>query len=225
MTVSIASCRPGITGSGKIIKETRQVAEFTSLNVSGSINVNLKMGANISVVIEADDNIMPKVISKISGNNLSLKLQGVNSLTNATINVEVTVPTLSKITTSAAAKVSGTDIIINAEKIAFSASSASRIQVAVDAPTIIAGGSSAANITLTGRTKNLTAESSSASNVNLFALHAENATASASSGAKISLFASVGINANASSAGNIRYKGGATSVVKNVSSAGSISPE
>lgn len=223
--VLIASCRNGITGSGNIITETRNVAAFTSISVSGSIKVNVKMGATTSVIVEADDNIMPKVISKVSGNNLTLKLEGINNLRNATVHINITVPMLNKVTTSASAEVSSTEVITSADKISCSASSASSIKMDVDAPTIFADGSSGADITLTGRTKNLTAESSSGSDVNLIGLQAENVTASASSGAEISLFASLGLKANASSGGNINYKGGAASVVKNVSSGGSVNPE
>ena len=224
-TLTILSCRNGMRGSGNIIKETRQLAEINSVSVSGSIKVDVKTGMVPSLTVEADDNIMPYVVTNVSDKNLSIKLKGINNLRNATIHIYLVVPILNKISTSASAEVRSSEAITNSDKISFTASSGSLINVNVDAPSISADGSSGAEIILKGRTKNLTAESSSGSNVSLFSLQAENASASASSGAKISVFGSVQIKAKASSGGNVNYKGGAQSVEKNVSSGGLVSAE
>ena len=224
-TLTILSCRNGMNGSGNIIKATRQLSEFTSMSVSGSIKVDIKTGAVASLIVEADDNIMPHVITNVSDKNLSIKLKGINNLRNATVRIFLVVPTLNKISTSASAEVRSAEAITNSDKISFTASSGSLINVNVNAPSISAGASSGADIILSGRTKNLSAESSSGSSVNLFGLKSENATASASSGADIDIFASIGLNASASSGAKVIYKGGATSVVKNVSSGGSVNPE
>ena len=225
ITLTVVSCRNGMRGSGNIIKETRQLSEINSITVSGSIKVDVKNGSVPSLTIDADDNIMRYVVTNVSDKNLSIKLKGINSLRNATVNIHLVIPTVSTLTTSASAEIRSSDIIKSIAKVSLKASSGSLINVNVDAPIIFADASSGAGITLSGRTKNLSAESSSGSTVNLSALQSENASASASSGATISISASVGLNASASSGGNIRYKGGAPSVVKNVSSAGSISPE
>ena len=224
-TLTILSCRNGMRGSGNIIKETRQLAEINSVSVSGSIKVDVKTGIVRSLTVEADDNIIPYVVTNVSDKNLSIKLKGINNLRNATVRIYLVVPTLNKISTSASAELRSSEAITNSDKISFTASSGSLINVNVDAPTISAGSSSGAEIILKGRTKNLTAESSSGSDVSLFSLQAENATASASSGAEISVFGSVKINASASSGGNVKYKGGAQSLVKNVSSGGLVSAE
>ena len=225
IVAAAVSCRNGVRGSGKIVKDTRQFSEINALSVSGAIKVDVKNGAVPSLIIEADDNIMPYVITKVSDKNLSIKIKGINSVRNATINVYLVVPSISKVTTSAAAEVRSDEIIKSTDKLSFNASSGSLIKINVDAPSVFADASSGADIILTGRSMNLTVESSSGSKVDLFALQAENASASASSGASISIYASVEVKANASSGGNIRYKGGAASVVKNVSSGGSVNQE
>ncbi len=216
------SCRNGIRGSGNIIKENRQFSEINALSVSGSVKVNLKNGEVPSLIIEADDNIMPYLVTNVSEKNLSIKIKGINNVRNATVNVYLVVPSISKVTTSASAEVRSDEIIKNSDKVSFNASSGSLINVNVDAPSVFADASSGADIILTGCSKNLTVEASSGSKVDLFALQAEAASASASSGSRISVYASVDVKANVSSGGSIRYKGGATSVVKNISSGGSL---
>ena len=222
ITISLFACRNGVRGSGNIIKNTRPISEINALSVSGSIKVDIKNGTTPSLIIEADDNIMPYVNTNFSDKNLSIKIKGINSVRNATINVYLVIPTLTKVITAASAQVRSDEVINSSDKLSFNASSGSLINVNIDAPSVFADASSGADIILHGRTNNLTAESSSGSNVNLFELQTENAVATASSGADISVSASIGIKANASSGGNIRYKGGATSVQKNVSSGGSV---
>ena len=225
IAAAIVSCRNGVRGSGNIIKVTKQLSEINSLTVSGDIKVDVKFGAVPSLVIEADDNIMSYVTTNVSDKNLSIKIKGINSIRNATINVYLIVSTITKVTVSASAEVRTDEIIKNTDKLSFNASSGSLIKVNVDAPSVFADASSGADVILSGRTKNLIAESSSGSKVDVFALQAENATASASSGADILISASVGLKANASSGGNIKYQGGASSVIKNVNSGGSVNQE
>lgn len=225
LTLTIVSCKNRISGSGNIIKETRPVSEFNSISATGSIIVDIKNGSIPSLTIEADDNILPYIITDVSAKTLSIKLKGINNLRNATINIHIVLPIVTNLKTSASAQIRSSDIITNAEKILMAASSGSIISIKVDAPAIVAEASSGADIIVSGRTKNLTAKASSASKVNLFELHSESASASASSGGEIKVFASVGIIASASSGANVIYKGGATAVEKKVSSGGSVNPE
>ena len=55
-----------------MIRETRQVSEISSVSVSGPIKVDVKIGLIPSLIIEADDNIMPFVVTNVSDNNLTL---------------------------------------------------------------------------------------------------------------------------------------------------------
>jgi hypothetical protein len=54
---TLASCDQ-TTGSGNIVTETRKTSIFDAISVGGSFEVEVKTGEVISVVVEADDNIM-----------------------------------------------------------------------------------------------------------------------------------------------------------------------
>ena len=45
-------------GSGVPVTQTRDVASFTSVELAGSNNVVVRVGASQSVVVKADDNLM-----------------------------------------------------------------------------------------------------------------------------------------------------------------------
>ena len=60
--VFLASCDHK-TGSGNIVSETRQVSDFTGIAVGGGFEVEVKIGAVTTVVVEADDNIMKHIVT------------------------------------------------------------------------------------------------------------------------------------------------------------------
>lgn len=216
----LVSCRH-TTGSGNIITETRNTESFDAISVGGSFDVEVKMGDTRSVQVEADDNIMEYIQTRVSGNTLKISTENLHSYSNVHMKVYVTVTELKAISASASAEVKGENVLRNNEKLVFKASSSSIIKAEVDAPEIVTDANSSATIEIRGRTKTHTSEVSSSAEIKAFNLLSENTTATASSSGSMEVHASVSLNAKASSSGDIEYKGGAT-VSKSENSSGSV---
>ena len=210
------------TGSGNIVTETRNTGSFDAISVGGSFDVEVKMGDATSVIVEADDNIMKYIETKVSGNTLKISTEGLHSFSDVHMKVYVTVPVLTAVSASASAEVVGENILTNADKLVFKASSSASIKAEVNAPDIVTDANSSASITLRGKTKNHKTEASSSAEINAFELLTENTTANVSSSANIEVHASVSLNAHASSSGSVEYKGAAT-VTKSENSSGTVS--
>lgn len=219
---AFTSCMNSKTGSGNVVTETRNIGSFKSINASNAVHVDVAMGAKESVVVEADDNIMPYVETTISGGTLRIKLRDLNSLTNATINIHVTMPDVAGLDASSSAEIQSKGTLTGSGKIDLESSSAAKIDVDINAPAVTASASSAGEIIAKGRTKSIDANASSGASVKAEDLHAENAKAEASSGANVNVFASISIDGTASSGGDVRYTGGAASMKVNESSGGSV---
>ncbi len=65
----------GITGSGAVITEKRSVSGFHAVSVSSNITLQLTQTGDESLTIEAEDNIMPLLVSEVSEDTLSLGLK------------------------------------------------------------------------------------------------------------------------------------------------------
>lgn len=98
----------GTKGSGKIVSDTREVAEFSKVHLTGSGDVVITKGAKREVRVEADDNVIESVRTEVgsdgtltlgmkkgSWNNVHLKytivnptLEGVDISGSGSINVE-----------------------------------------------------------------------------------------------------------------------------------------
>jgi Putative auto-transporter adhesin, head GIN domain len=217
----LASCNfYSESGSGNIITQKRNLTAFTGIESSNSIEVDVRIGAP-SVEVEADDNIIQLVETRVSGNTLHIGLEKGTSLYNTHIKVTVTAPEIKQIKAHSSSEVKVLDIIKTNDKLRFDASSSADIEAAVEAPEVDADASSSASIRLSGRTKNYRAEVSSSADIRSFDLLSENTTVSANSSGSADVHASVNLTANASSSGSIDYTGGAT-VKVNTSSSGTV---
>jgi hypothetical protein len=210
------------TGSGNIVTETRKTGSFDGISVGGGFEVEVKTGDVTSVVVEADDNIIKYIETKVAGNTLKISTEDLHNYSDVHMKVYVTAPAITNIKASASADVIAESVLTGSDRLTFKASSSASINAEVNAPEIETDASSSATITLTGKTKTHKTEASSSAEIKAFGLLSENTTASASSSADIEVHASVSLNAHASSSGSVEYKGAAT-VTKSENSSGSVS--
>jgi len=218
-----SSCRQ-IHGSGNVITEKKQVGDFEGISAGSAFEVEVRIGSPASVTIEADDNILKLVETRVSNGILRVHLKNSVGLSNGHLKAFITVPQLNYVESSGAAHVKVLDEIKNAEKITLHASGAAEIEAKVDAPHIKIESSGAANVKAGGKTKDLDADASGGANIHAEELMSENAKADASGAGNIHLYASVKLDARASGAGNVIYKGGAA-VSKDESGAGNVKKE
>lgn len=217
----ITSCRYK-TGSGNIISEKRNISSFTGVNISGGFDVEIRKGEITEVKIEADDNIIKDIETRVEGDELKINYEKNTNLRDVHMKIFITAAEINHIKASASADIVVKNQLTSTRKISIQSSSGSTINAAIDAPEVMANCSSGADIVLSGRTKTFTADVSSGASIKASGLMSESTIAEASSGASANVHASVNLKASASSGGNIHYKGGGA-VSKNESSGGSVS--
>ena len=62
-----------VRGSGRIVKQVRQVANFSGLSLGLPGHVELRIGNSEGVTIEADDNLLPLVETVVEGGTLKIR--------------------------------------------------------------------------------------------------------------------------------------------------------
>ena len=212
-----------ITGSGNIISEERKLKEFTGISASGNIDVEVISGDAQKVEVEADDNVMEFIVTKVEGNTLKIRTRDVN-LFNAHVKVYITAPFISTLKASASATIEAKDIIKSNGKITLAASSSADIIASVDAPEVVTDANSSGTVKVSGRTKYHKAESSSSAEILAYNLLSENTVAHANSSGSIEVHASLNLDASANSSGSIKYRG-TPALKSNTNSSGSVEKE
>lgn len=61
-----------ITGNGKVIKKDRAVSSFSGINVTGGIEIVLDQGNDVKMQIEADENLIENIVTKVENGILSI---------------------------------------------------------------------------------------------------------------------------------------------------------
>jgi hypothetical protein len=95
-----------IDGSGVMVRETREVEDFSRVTLSGIGNLYIEQGDENAVVIEAEDNIVPKIVTRVNGGKLYIEMEhGFNIIPTDEINYYVTVKNVEQIQVTGAGNV------------------------------------------------------------------------------------------------------------------------
>ena len=62
-----------VQGSGKIVKQVRQIGNFNGLSLGVPGSVELRIGNTEGITIEADDNLLPLLETVVEGNTLKIR--------------------------------------------------------------------------------------------------------------------------------------------------------
>lgn len=84
---------PSLRGSGVIKTETRQVEDFDVIQSKGSIDLDVKIGPQTAVTVEADDNLLSLVRTEVDDGTLVVDSKGGWSSKHGPV-VHITVPEL-----------------------------------------------------------------------------------------------------------------------------------
>ncbi len=104
-----SSSGSGIQGSGVAATQARAVPSFTGLDLAGSNEVNVVVGAPQSVVVHADTNLISHVTTRVVAGTLVIADTG-SYTSHAPMNVEVSVPSLTVLNLSGDGQLSVTGI-------------------------------------------------------------------------------------------------------------------
>ena len=75
----------GVRGSGDVITESRDVSGFSEIALFGSGKVRIDVNGTESLIIEAEDNIMPLLTSEVHDGRLELSVESSISPTSDVI--------------------------------------------------------------------------------------------------------------------------------------------
>ena len=224
LAVIFCSCE-SITGSGNIITQTRNLDQFNGVKASGSIDIEVSNAPNQSLTIEADDNILPYIITKVENGMLDVHLKHNMSYRNVNVKVYVSAPSLLRLTASGSGSIVSQNAITGNDRIEFRVSGSGDIKASVDAPSVVASVSGSGTITLKGRTKDFDCTISGSGDLRCQELLSENTTVSVGGSGTARVFASVNLNAKVSGSGDIVYSGNPSSPVIHKSGSGTVREE
>ena len=197
------SSSPGVQGSGIAATQTRTVAGFSRLDLAGSNNVTVAVGAPQSVVVHADSNLISHVTTQVAGGTLVIGDTG-SFTARSPMSVEVSVPSLTRLNLSGDGQISVTGI--NVPRLAVTVSGSGLLSAA--------GTATQLDVTLSGDGQ-----------AQLFRLPARDVHAVVTGSGLIQVNATTSLDAAVPGTGAIVYSGNPPRVTTSVTGTGAVTPE
>ncbi|MCT4614332.1 MAG: DUF2807 domain-containing protein [Marinifilaceae bacterium] len=210
----------GKTGNGNVISQKREISNFENIRASAGLNVYLKQGDKEELSVEADENIIDLIETKVESNTLILSVK--NRIRKSTKrDIYVTIKNLESLKISSGVDLKSLDYLKLGD-ISIAVSSGADLDLKLDAKSTNIKVSSGADADIKGSTESLIATTSSGSDLNCMEFESKTVEAKASSGSDIYVYVTESITARASSGADIKYKGAPKEKNIHKSSGGSI---
>jgi hypothetical protein len=218
-TVVQVGATPTTVGSGTVAKQEREVAGFRKVSAQQGVQVTVDVGDEDRVTVEADDNLLPLIETRIDGRTLEIRVTASLETANP-LKVTVKAKKIDGLSASSGCKIVARQVA--GESLDVEAGSGSSVTVDAKVERLTVALSSGSSVTAAGRADQLTLEASSGANFHGEELTAASAKVEASSGANAKLQVTSQLDAEASSGASVRYAGSAANVKSRTSSGGSV---
>jgi len=221
IVIVFASCSVlGERGNGNVVKQERKVTAFNAIEVSGAFDVYLSLGSTQSVIVEADDNLLPLIRTEVHGN--TLKIENKEPIHNSkSLKVYITVTDLKRLEVSGAVDIQTQNKLTLTElAVEISGATDAVLDIAVQKLAISSSGGS--ELKLSGMANKLDIDASGAVDIRAFELLTEIVVLDISGAGEVEINVTKELTASVSGAGTVRYKGNPAKIDSDVSGAGSI---
>lgn len=192
-----------VTGSGVPAEQARVLPSFGSVELAGSLDASVRVGAAQAVVVHADDNLLGHVRTTVRGGVLVVETPGSFS-TRSPMRLSVVVPALRAVSLTGSG-----DLVVRG----------------VDASSFTASLPGSGTMLVTGRTTDLRADLQGSGQLSLRGLVARDAEVRLSGSGVVEVYATGSLDAQVSGSGSVMYAGRPSSVTTAVSGSGVVEPE
>ena len=189
-----------IQGSGNIISESRELNNFTSIILLGSIDVNIKTSESNNCVVVADDNLIPYIKTEVVNNKLNISLNESYSSEEKLV-VNINTPNYDEVSLSGSGNINILDFKNNNLSLNISGSG---------------------NITGNGEVETLVVKINGSGNLMSKEIKSKSATITINGSGDGEVFASDSISTKINGSGNIKYFGNPENVDSIINGSGDI---
>ena len=204
-----------VKGNGNVKTESRTVGSFTAVDSRGSMNVDISYGQGNTVSVEADENLLPYIVTKVEGDKLLITTSdkaGISSKNKLV--VHVTMAKVTGLAVSGSGNITGSGQFSNDNTTKLSVSGSGNMKLGFASFSAIdASVNGSGNMELTdGKTTSINASVSGSGNITAYAVESKTVKARVSGSGNVKVTASESLEAVSSGSGNVYYKGTATVV-------------
>jgi hypothetical protein len=209
--VTLTSCTfdyRSVNASGNVIKQDRNISDFSGIKAAGPVDVEVKQAGNYRVTVEADDNIMDLLIIRREGNSLLIKLRDNVRIKNAaTLKVYVEMPHLKSVDIAGSGNVKSVGLIENNDEVDVDIAGSGDVYLEVRTPKVSASVAGAGKTHIEGETRTLKVDIAGSGDVDAAKLKSEEAKVNIGGSGNVKVFASLKLDISIAGSGDVVYYG------------------
>lgn len=194
--------------SGEVVEETREVDEFTTIDLKGTGTLIVTQGDTTELEVVAREGAMDKIETEVSGNTLRISYKGLSFLQAFSGRVEfrITTPDLNAVKISGSGDFEMTEL--NTNDFAFNVDGSGRADIEkLVAETLSIDVNGSGHFIAAGEVDDVNIEISGSGNFQGSDLEAQNVDISISGSGKAEVSAKERLDVNISGSGNVEYSG------------------
>jgi len=194
-----------VKGSGNVVSETRQVAEFNKIHLKGIGKAFLTKGDQPSVEIKTDDNIMTVIKTEVTDGKLVVSHKNYN-LRPTTLNYFITVKDLNAVAVSGSADVTGNAKFVS-DNFSADISGSGNMRLELEVGNLESDISGSGSMRFSGKTDFLNASITGAGDISALDLEAKKVSLKITGSGDCEVNASETLNVKITGSGDVKYKG------------------
>lgn len=211
-----------VSGNGNILTEKIETGSFSSVALSGSMNVQVRQDNSNGVSIRTDENLIPLIEVFVDGSTLVVReMKGYNLRPSKELVIYVSAPVFREIAVSGSGNIISDNAITGSESLNMKLSGSGTIDMEVDLPKIMTSVSGSGTVMLSGRSNDLEIDLSGSGSIKCFELESDNVSLDLSGSADAEVTANQNLDVHVSGAADVMYRGNAK-VKKSISGSGSV---
>jgi|SRR6478672_9115533 len=217
--------RKTVHGNGTLKTEERNVTNTDKIKSLGNFNVDIIQGSPSSVKIEADENLLPYILTENKDGGLVIRARdGYNLSSDNKIKVTVTTDRLQEVEVDGSGDVNGDGKFTGADHLKISIAGSGNINLNINTPQISSSIAGTGNIALSGETKDSKIEIVGVGNYKAENLLSENVDVHIAGSGNAKVYAENNLSVNIAGSGDVYYKGNA-SIKQSIAGSGKITKE
>jgi hypothetical protein len=214
--------RKTVHGNGNLKTEERNATNTDKIKSLGNFDIDIVQGSPSAVKVEADENLMPYIITENKDGRLVIRArEGYNLSSDNKIKVTVTTDRLDEIEVDGSGDVNGDGKFTGADHLKISIAGSGNVTLNINTPEIACSIAGTGNITLSGETKNSKIEIAGVGNYKAEDLMSENVEVHIAGSGNARVYAENNLSVDIAGSGDVYYKGNA-SIKQSVAGSGKI---
>jgi hypothetical protein len=212
-----------VKGNGQLKEESRSADSFKEIRTSGSYKVIIQQGSGHDIKIEAEENLLPYIVTEVRGNELKIYTKkGYSINPTKTITVNVTLEQLSALSSSGSGGFYSKGVL-KSDGLELSCSGSGGADLDVSTRKIEVSLSGSSNIKLRGTATEAEYRISGSADISAFDLVGDDIDISISGSGNANVTANKKLEVKVSGSGSVKYRGTPESVDQRVSGSGRVS--